>query len=71
MTFVFSGKIWKVTFYSSPRDSSNALLSGLSILSAHLIPKSGIVMTDKLSEAVTLKLKVKTGNEQATTKKNQ
>lgn len=62
MTFVFSGEIWKVAFSSPQPDSSNTLLSGLSTVPAHLTPKSGIVVMDKLSEAVTLKLKVATGN---------
>lgn len=62
MTSVFNGKIWKVTFSSSQSDSSNTLLSGLSTVPAHLTRKSGIVVTDKLSKAVTLKLKVATGN---------
>lgn len=60
-TWVFSGKIWKVTFSSSQPDSRDTLLSGCP-LSAHLIPKSSIVGTDKLSKIVTLKLKVAAGN---------
>lgn len=71
MTVVFGGEIWKVAFASSPPDSSNTLLSGLSTVPAHSTPKSGIVVMDKLSEAVALELKVATGNQQPTTSMNQ
>lgn len=62
MTFVSVERFGNLHFLAHSLTPKTPCFQACPQWPAHLTPKSGIVVTDKLSEAVTLKLKVATGN---------